>query len=37
MKNSPVLVESIMDKKPFLISCGAAHTTISTGNLFVID
>ena len=34
MKNSPVLVEFLMDKKPVSISCGSTHTAISTGNYF---
>jgi len=30
VKNSPILVESLMDKKPSYISCGSAHTVVST-------
>lgn len=29
-KNSPVLVENLMDKKPAYIACGAYHTVIAT-------
>jgi alpha-tubulin suppressor-like RCC1 family protein len=29
-KNSPVLVENLMDKKPLHISCGAYHTAMCT-------
>lgn len=35
MKNSPVLVETLMDKKPKSISCGAYHTVICTGKKFL--
>ena len=34
MKNSPVLVETLMDKKPKSISCGAYHSVICTGKKF---
>ena len=30
IKNSPILVESIMDKLPIALACGACHTIIST-------
>ena len=32
MKNSPVLVEYLMDKKPVSIACGSTHTVVATGN-----
>jgi hypothetical protein len=31
MKNSPILVDSLMDKKPISLSCGASHTLVCTG------
>lgn len=36
VKNSPILVESLMDKKPSYISCGSAHTVISTCNYILL-
>ena len=37
MKNSPVLVEFLMDKKPVSISCGSTHTVIATGNINFVN
>ena len=31
LKNSPILVESLMDKKPISIACGSTHTVMCTG------
>ena len=33
LKNSPILVESLMDKKPISIACGSTHTVMCTGIL----
>jgi len=37
IKNSPILVESLMDKKPVFIACGAAHTLLCTGKSKTFD
>ncbi len=29
-KNSPILIEALLDKKPIDISCGASHTVTCT-------
>ncbi len=34
MKNSPILIESVMEKKPRQVSCGAYHTLMCTGKYF---
>ena len=37
MKNSPVLVENLMDKRPYSISCGSTHTAVSTSTFLIFD
>ena len=33
IKNSPILVEALMDKKPIAISCGSNHTVVCSGKI----
>ena len=32
VKNSPILVETLMDKKPTQLACGSAHSLMCTDN-----
>lgn len=35
IKNSPILVESLMNLKPVSLACGAYHTVAAMGNFTI--